>query len=82
MEELTHLMGVGAVTSTGLTGAASRAGAAAWFPRPLGKKLSASWEPWSVLILSGLGAAPTLWRVICLLQDVGHLHKPSQRHLG
>ena len=40
------------------------------------------WEPWSVLILSGLGAAPTLWRVICLLQDVGHLHKPSQRHLG
>lgn len=39
MEELTHLMGVGAVTSTGLTGAASRAGAAAWFPRPLGKRL-------------------------------------------
>ena len=39
MEELTHLMGVGAVTSTGLTGAASRAGTAAWFPRPLGKRL-------------------------------------------
>ena len=75
--------GAGAVTSTGLTGAASRAGAAAWFPRPLGKRL--------FLLLGSLGLflssmdwvqPPTLCRVICLLQDVGHLHKPSQRHLG
>lgn len=70
------------MTSTGLIGAASSAGAAAWFPRPLEKRLFRLLGSLSLFLSSADWVQPpTLRRVIYLLQDVGHLHKLSQRHL-
>lgn len=65
-------VGVGAVTSSGLIGAASSAGTAAWFPRPLEKRLFHLLGSLSLFLSSADWVQPpTLRRVVYLLQDVG-----------